>query len=146
MCYVIIGNSAACIGAIEAIRQIDKDNKIIVITSENHHTYSRPLISYLLCGKTTEEKMKYRSNTFYEDNGVELIFDTVIKIDSTDKSVTLESGKKIFYNKLLVSTGSKPFVPSIKGLDSVKNSFTLMHLDDAIRLQKAVDKNSRVLI
>jgi len=54
--YVIIGNSAAGIGAVEGIRQIDKQGEITIITNEAHHTYSRPLISYLLLGKVTEEK------------------------------------------------------------------------------------------
>lgn len=47
MNYVIIGNSAAAVGTIEGIRQIDKTGKITVISDEKYHTYSRPLISYL---------------------------------------------------------------------------------------------------
>jgi len=62
--YVIIGNSAAAIGAVEAIRKNDKEGRIVIISNENYHTYSRPLISYLLMGKTTEEKMKYRDDIF----------------------------------------------------------------------------------
>ena len=46
MNYVIIGNSAAAVGTIEGIRQIDKTGKITVISDEKYHTYSRPLISY----------------------------------------------------------------------------------------------------
>ena len=60
MRYVIIGNSAAAVGCIEGIRQLDKGGSVTVISSEPYHTYSRPLISYLLWGKTTEEGMKYR--------------------------------------------------------------------------------------
>ena len=48
MKYVIIGNSAAAVGCIEGIRQIDRESPITLIASEPHHTYSRPLISYLL--------------------------------------------------------------------------------------------------
>ena len=71
MKYVIIGNSAAAVGCIEGIRQIDRESPITLIASEPHHTYSRPLISYLLYGKTDEERMKYRPASFYADNGVE---------------------------------------------------------------------------
>ena len=70
MKYVIIGNSTAAIGCIEAIRENDNAGEIIVISNESHHTYGRPLISYLLCGKTTEEKMKYRPDNFYTVNNV----------------------------------------------------------------------------
>lgn len=70
MRYVIIGNSAAAVGCIEGIRKNDKTGGITVIGEENHHVYGRPLISYLLEGKTDEERMLYRPKSFYEDNGV----------------------------------------------------------------------------
>lgn len=50
--YVIIGNSAAAVGCVEGIRQVDREGPITIISDEPHHTYSRPLISYLLEGKT----------------------------------------------------------------------------------------------
>lgn len=56
MHYVIVGNSAAAVGCIEGIRQVDQRGKITVISDEPYHTYSRPLISYLLLGKTDEQK------------------------------------------------------------------------------------------
>ena len=56
MNYVIIGNSAAAVGTIEGIRQIDKTGKITVISDEKYHTYSRPLISYWQCGLLREER------------------------------------------------------------------------------------------
>jgi Pyridine nucleotide-disulphide oxidoreductase. len=52
----------------------------------------------------------------------------------------------IRYDKLLVATGSRPFIPPIKGLDEVKNKFTFMTLDDAKNLEKAITSSSRVLI
>ena len=76
MRYVIIGNSAAAIGAVEGIRTVDKDGDITIVSNESHHTYSRPLISYLLCGQTTKEKMKYRPDSFYDDNGCTVFFGT----------------------------------------------------------------------
>ena len=48
MDYVILGNSAAAVGCIEGIRAVDPVGKITVIASEKYHTYSRPLISYLI--------------------------------------------------------------------------------------------------
>ena len=147
MRYVIIGNSAAGIGAVEGIRQIDKQGEITVITSEPHHTYSRPLISYLLLGKVTEEKMKYRGDGFYLENNCTLLADTAAaKINSSDKHVLLNDGKAVPYDKLLVAAGSSAFVPDVEGLDSVKDKYTFMSLDDARRLDKALDEDKRILI
>ena len=147
MKYVIIGNSAAGIGAVEGIRSIDKQGEIIIITDEGHHTYSRPLISYLLLGKVTEENMRYRGENFYRDNNCTVFADSVAeKIDPVAKSVVLKNGKKIPYDKLVVAAGSSPFVPPFEGLNTVKDKFTFMSLDDAIKLDAALGHNKRVLI
>ena len=60
----VIGNSAAAIGCVEGIREVDRDGRILLISDEIHHSYSRPLISYLLMGKTDLERMKYRRTAF----------------------------------------------------------------------------------
>ena len=74
MRYVIAGNGAAAAGCIEGIRSVDPDGKITVISEEEHHVYSRPLISYYLEGKTDTERMKYRPDDFYDCNGCEVIY------------------------------------------------------------------------
>lgn len=147
MKYVIIGNSAAAVGCIEGIRESDAEGEIVVISNEPYHTYSRPLISYLLYGKTDEERMKYRPDSFYEDNKVTpMLGRTAVKINPDRKTVDIDNGESVSYDKLLVATGSKPFVPPMEGLDTVENKFTFMTLDDAKALDKALTPESRVLI
>jgi len=145
MKYVIIGNSAAGIGAVEGIRQVDKQSEITIISNEPHHTYSRPLISYLLLGKVTEDTMKYRDSDFYSENNCILMAGVNVK-KIEEKNVLLENGKAIPYDKLLVSTGSTAFVPPFEGLDSVKNKFTFMTLNDAKQLESVINTDSNVLI
>lgn len=145
--YVIIGNSIAAAGCVEGIRQHDKKGEITIIGNENHHVYSRPLISYLLEGKTDEQRMKYRPDNFYELNNCSLINnEKAVKINAVDKYIILESGKNVPYDKLLVATGSSPFVPPCDGYDKVKNKHTFFTLDDALALEKCVNKKSKVLI
>lgn len=145
--YVIIGNSTAAVGAVEAIRKNDKDGKIVIISNENHHTYSRPLISYLLLGKTDKEKMKYRGPDFYTDNQCELKLNTTAQgIDVRQKQVILDDGNREDYDKLLIATGSSPFIPPIQGADTVKNKFTFASLDDALALDHVINENTKVLI
>jgi NAD(P)H-nitrite reductase large subunit len=144
---VIIGNSAAAIGCVEGIRSVDKASEILLISSEKYHTYSRPLISYLLYGKTDEQRMKYRPDSFYADNMVDVMLGkTVTAVDPKAKNVKLESGEVISYDKLMVATGSSPFVPPMKGLDKAKSKFTFMTLDDAHALGEAITPESRVLV
>ena len=147
MNYVIIGNSAGAIGCIEGIRQMDQEGSITLISDEPHHTYSRPLISYLLYGKTDEQRMKYRPDRFYEHNQVETkLGHTVVKIGKESKQLLLDNDEIVPYDKLLVATGSRPFVPPMEGLDQVKKQFTFMTLDDAKALEAAISPKSRVLI
>lgn len=145
--YVIIGNGAAAVGCIEGIRSVDKDGSITVISSENRHVYCRPLISYYLEGKTDIQRIKYRSDDFYEKNGCEVLYGkSAAAIDDKSKKITLASGEEVEYDELCVATGSSPFVPPTEGLDSVKNKFGFMTLDDALAIEKAVTPSSRVLI
>jgi len=147
MRYVIIGNSAAGIGAVEGIRQIDRLGEITVISDEPWHTYSRPLISYLLKGTVTGERMKYRSDSFYDDNNCTLrLGSKVTEISPEEKCVVLENGEHIPYDKLVIAAGSSPFVPPFDGLDTVEHKYTFMSMNDALSLNEAVDKNKRVLI
>lgn len=147
MKYVIIGNSAAAIGTIQGIRQVDKTGQIVVISDEKYHTYSRPLISYWLKEQVTEENMRYRDEDFYEKNDVDTLFETrVTKINADKKTVTIENGNEISYDKLMVATGSKPFVPPMEGLDRVAKKFTFMKLDDAKAVREAVSEGAKVLI
>lgn len=150
MNYVIIGNGTAAVGTIEGIRAVDPEGPITVISEEPYHVYGRPLISYMLLGKTTEDKMlQYRPADFYEKNGVRaLLGRKAASIDAAAKTVVLEDGEKIPYDKLCICTGSRPFVPPMAGLDMVEDKTSFMTLDDAKHLDAMLgtEHDKRVLI
>ncbi|KJS87980.1 MAG: pyridine nucleotide-disulfide oxidoreductase [Peptococcaceae bacterium BICA1-8] len=146
MHYVIIGNSAAAVGAVEGIRRVDKHNPITLISDEPYHTYSRPLISYLLAGKVTEEKMLYRGQDFYEKNNVTtLLGQKAIAIDTDSKAVKLENNKVIIYDKLLIATGGTPFIPPMDGLEK-KNVFTFIKMADVKAISDVVVAGNKAVI
>jgi NAD(P)H-nitrite reductase large subunit len=146
MKYVIVGNSAAAIGAVEGIRKSDKESPITLISDEPYHTYSRPLISYYLAGKVSQEKMYYRKPEFYSQNGVEAILGVKAeKLDTAEKSVSLADGRSIEYDKLLIATGGRPFVPP--GLEVNKlNTFSFIKLDDVKAIEKLAKPGSKTVI
>ena len=144
--YVIVGNGAAAVGCIEGIRACDADGAITVISEEKHPVYGRPLISYYLEGKTTLDKMNYRPADFYKTNGCRLIYGRAASVDPEKKTVSLDGGEALPYDELCVATGSCPFVPPFEGLDTVEKKFSFMTLDDALALEKELDKDTRVLI
>ncbi len=148
MNYVIIGNSAAAIGAVEGIRQVDREGRITIVSDEKYHTYSRPLISYWLAGKVSEDKMVYRKDNFYEVNSVTPILGVkAVKIDFTGKKVELADGTNLPFDKLLVAAGGKPIVPPMDGLDK-KGIYSFIKFDDVKEIKDAlsVGKNKAVVI
>ena len=145
--YVIIGNSTAAVAAIEGIRKIDAEGSIAVAGEEKHFVYGRPLISYYLLGATDAERMRYRPADFYEKMKVNAMLGVrAEKIDPAKKTVRLSDGKVLGYEKLLVATGSRPFDPPMRGIESVKERFHFMTMDDALALEKALSPEKRVLI
>ena len=147
MRYVIIGGSAAAIGCIEGVRSVDKTGEIILITGETEWNYSRPLISYLLEGKTTRDKMWCRPDSFFTRNGVTVKAGVLATtLDAGDRPVRLSTGERLAYDRLLAATGSRPFVPPIPGLETVERTFCFQTLSDASALAEALRPESRVLI
>lgn len=146
MGYVIIGNSVAAVGAVEAIRKNDKKGEITIISSEPYFVYSRPLISDFLAGRVKEDEMFYRQRDFYKKNKVKTILGRLaIAINTKQRKVILEDKKEISYPKLLIATGGVPFIPEIKGLDR-DGVFTFTALDDAKKIKKYVQRVKRVVI
>ena len=143
--YVIIGGGVASVACIEGIRSTDKSGKIYLISGEGKPTYCRPLISYYLQGITDFNKMKYRTDEFYTENGVELVYSKAEKIDAENKTVKV-GDKTIKYDGLCVATGSSPFVPPFNGLDTVKNKTAFMTEDDALYIEKNITSDAKVLI
>ncbi|MCR5040735.1 MAG: FAD-dependent oxidoreductase [Clostridia bacterium] len=145
--YVIIGNGTASVGAIEGIRSVDKTGSITVISEEDRPAYCRPLISYYLEGKTKLENIGMRGADYYSDSAAELLCGRkAVGIDADRRTVALDDGEVLPYDRLCVCTGSSPFVPPFEGLGTVEKQFTFMTLDSALGIEKSIDAASRVLI
>jgi len=110
--YVIVGSSAGAIGAIEALREVDPSGSLLVITEEPLPAYSRPMIGEYLIGKATLEKMAYRGESFWVKKRVELLKGReMVGVDFQERSIELDDGERINYDKLLLATGSNPYLP-----------------------------------
>ncbi len=132
--YVIIGACAAGTGAVEAIREIDTTGTITVISEEFYPQYSRPMISELVSGKSDMEKMKIRDASFWQKYSVlALTGRKATAIDCKEKTVQLDNGEKIGYQKLLLATGGKPFVPNMVGIEK-DGVFTFTTISSAQQL------------
>lgn len=146
MRYVIIGNSYAGVGAVEAIREIDREGDITMISDEPYLAYARPLISYALGGRIPSRNMYYRNQGFYRKNRVRLFLGKrTMAIRSRARQVLLEDDQVLEYDRLLISTGGEPFIPPVKGLDA-RNIFSFTKWDDAKSIKRtALGKRKAVV-
>jgi NAD(P)H-nitrite reductase large subunit len=144
--YVIVGASAAGIGAVEAIREVDPIGTIAVISDEECPQYSRPMISDLVSGETDFGKMMCREHEFWEKNNIQALTGrTATALSLSDKYVMLDEGDHVNFEKLLIATGGKPFVPKIEGSDK-DGVFTFTTLSDAENMLSKLEKAESALV
>jgi len=134
--FIIIGNSAAGIAAVEAIRQRDKASKITIFSDEDYPAYCRCLISYYLAGEVKEDKMLYRPEDFYKENNIELLLNKkVLRVEPKKSRVVCEDKSQFSYDTLLIATGGSPKFPqSLKGIKK-KGVFGFRTLKDTKEIQ-----------
>ena len=133
--YLIIGNSAGGIGAAEAIRQVDRQGALVIISDEPYPAYSRPLISEYLAQERSLERMLFRPADFYDKNDIGTFLGSRVKsLTLNEHAVEMDDGKRIVWEKLLIAAGGLPIVPQIEGIEK-EGVFTFITLKDA----KAID-------
>ena len=134
--YLIIGNSAGGIGAAEAIRQVDDDGAVGIVSAEPYPAYSRVRISeHLACGCPLEDIL-FRPADFYETNDIHFIPGRKAEgLDAKAHIIRLDDNTEISWQKLLLATGGLPIMPPIKGINK-KGVFSFTNLDDAIQIDK----------
>jgi nitrite reductase (NADH) large subunit len=116
---VVIGNGMSGLRVIEDLYEYTNDKyEITIFGEEPYVNYNRIMLSYILSGEKTFEDTIINHRSWYEQNHITLHKgDKVVSIDKKNKKVKSESGLEISYDKLLIATGSKPFIPTTQGSD-----------------------------
>ena len=144
MHYVIIGQGPAGVIAAETLRKSDETGTITMIGNEASAPYSRMALPYFLTGNIEEDGTHLRhSADHFQSLGIDMVSGQVNKVSSN--SVTLEDGKIIAFDRLLIAAGSHAVRPPVPGIDlpGVQNCWTL---DDAHAIAARAKKGSRVLL
>ena len=102
--------AAAGLMATQTLRQHGFDGKLIMITQETELPYDRTALSKnFLSGKKKEEELPLRKEDFYKTNHIETITGKeVIKADIPNKKITFSDNSSLFYDSLLIASGSRP--------------------------------------
>ncbi len=149
MKVVIIGNGIAGTALVEEIlQQTDgRDVRIQVFGDEKFIGYNRILITDVLAGRKTMSEIYIKRWQWYEERGVRLeIGRKVDRIFPKKKLLVTEDGDLFRYDKAIIATGSKPFIPpSIKGTDK-KGVFTYRTAGDVFRILDYARVSERAVV
>ncbi|MDD2239372.1 MAG: FAD-dependent oxidoreductase [Kiritimatiellae bacterium] len=131
MTYVIIGASAAGAQAAEDLRKLDPDGDIRILTEEAGPPYSRCLISRYADGRLQERDLYFKTDHFAADHRIH--YSSGVRVTSIrpgSNTVICDNGETVVYDKLLLATGSRPWLPAIPGCD-LEGVCTFHSLKDA---------------
>lgn len=114
---VIIGNGMSGLRTVEDLLELDNTKyDITVFGEEPHVNYNRIMLSYILSKEKSFEDTIINHPHWYEENNITLHKgDKIVAINKENKTIVSQSGKVVSYDKLIIATGSLPFIPSTQG-------------------------------
>ncbi|MGB0922204.1 MAG: nitrite reductase large subunit NirB [Alphaproteobacteria bacterium] len=144
---VVIGNGMAGMRTVEELLKRDPARyQISVFGAEPRVNYNRIMLSPLLSGEQTFDEIVINDQAWYDDNNITLYSgDEVIRIDRERKFVESAGGIIAPYDKLLVATGSDPFIIPVPGHD-LEGVITFRDVDDVDAMLDAANKGGSAVV
>ncbi|MCW1427565.1 nitrite reductase large subunit NirB [Novosphingobium sp. JCM 18896] len=144
---VVIGNGMAGCRAVEEILARDPGRySIAIFGAEPRVNYNRIMLSPVLAGEKAFDDIVINTAEWYEENGIELISgDPVDQIDRATQTVIARSGRVEPYDRLLIATGSDPFIIPVPG-SKLPGVVTFRDLDDVDKMLAAADKGGNAVV
>jgi nitrite reductase (NADH) large subunit len=144
---VIIGNGMAPGRALEKLFELDPDAyDVTIFNAEPRVNYDRIMLSPVLSGEKTFEEIVIHGDGWYIERGITLYKGhKVVAIDRVAKTVTSDKGVVAPYDKLIVATGSLPFILPVPGND-LAGVLTYRDLDDVHAMLIAAKSGGRAVV
>ena len=145
MNHLIIGAGPAGVIAAETLKKLAPDSNVTLIGAEPEPPYSRMAIPYYLIEKIGEEGTWLRGPDHFNELGVRLIRDRVDSVNPISRTVSLDNGDTLGWDRLLIATGSHPVAPPISGIElpQVQSCWTL---EDARRIAERARPGASVVL
>jgi NADPH-dependent 2,4-dienoyl-CoA reductase/sulfur reductase-like enzyme len=139
---VVAGASVAAVAAVDELRRLGFDGKLVVVGEEERTPYDRPPLSKsVLAG---QEVVELRHAQWQDDLNVDLLLGArAVGLDLEERAVELASGERLGFDGLVVATGGTPRTLPGPSFDGV---FTLRTLDDALAIRQALSASGSVVV
>jgi nitrite reductase (NADH) large subunit len=137
---IVIGNGMAGCRAVEEILARDATKyRITIFGAEPRVNYNRIMLSPLLAGEKSFDDIVINDQAWYDDNAITLVSgDQIVAIDRKNQTVTARSGRMESFDKLILATGSDPFVIPVPG-HNLQGVVTFRDMDDVGAMLRAAD-------
>ena len=146
MRYVVIGASAAGINAIKTVRELRKDDEIVLI-SKDKDIYSRCILYHHLKGIRNLEQLCFVELDFIEKYRVDWKKGrAVIHVDSETQRIILDDNSVVPYDRLLIASGSHSFFPPIQGLKEAKNVVGFRDFEDVLAIERVLPTVEHIVV
>jgi 3-phenylpropionate/trans-cinnamate dioxygenase ferredoxin reductase subunit len=144
---IIVGASHAGVQLALSLRQGGWTGKILLISDEPVAPYQRPPLSKsVLDGSKSPDAIALRPAALYEKSNIELLLGRrVTRVDRQNKTVELDDGNFIRFDKLALTPGSRPRTLPLTGHDQ-DGVFYLRSLADVEQMRPCIDSGSKVVI
>jgi nitrite reductase (NADH) large subunit len=144
---IVIGNGMAGCRAVEEILARDPDKfRITIFGAEPRVNYNRIMLSPLLAGEKSFDDIIINGDDWYVDNDIELVSgDAVASIDRAAQTVTSKAGRIENYDRLLIATGSDPFIIPVPGKD-LPGVITFRDMDDVGHMLTAANRGGAAVV
>ncbi|MFB5196080.1 nitrite reductase large subunit NirB [Neobacillus sp. KR4-4] len=134
---VLIGNGMAGVRCMEEIlREAPDLYEITIFGAEPHLNYNRIQLSAVLQGSTTFDDITINDRNWYNEQNIELFTgETVLKIDTEKQELLTDKGRRHPYNRLIIATGSMPFLLPVPGKD-IEGVVTFRTIEDCQKMME----------
>jgi NAD(P)H-nitrite reductase large subunit/ferredoxin len=135
---VVVGTGVAGVTAAEELRKVLPDASLVLVGEEPYDFYNRMAITRLVSESISIDSLYLNRRDWAESRRIDYRRGVaVVAIDRTRSEVETETGERFPYDRLVLATGSRPFIPAIEGF-GVAGSFALRTIDDAVQIQQYI--------
>jgi len=144
---VLVGNGMAGVRTLEELLKLaPEDYEISVFGEEPYGNYNRIMLSPMLAGDKTIDEIMLNDEQWYEDNNIKLHKGKkVVEIDRVNRKVIADDGTTEEYDRLLIATGSKPFMIPVPGND-LEGVISFRDVHDVDRMLDASRKDKHAVV
>jgi nitrite reductase (NADH) large subunit len=143
---VVIGNGMAGVVCVEQILRFEHEFEITIFGEETYANYNRILLSSVLAGERSADEIMISDWDWYRDNDIALKAGVrIVEIDREAKTLVGDDDSITPYDKLIIATGSSPFIPPFDGVDK-EGVFAFRNRDDTRGLLEGSKPGTKAVV